>query len=339
MTRTKGVFSWEDVLAQRYQSNKPSPLPRTHPQIQCPQPQPQSRLLARLSPELRLMIWEYVLGGQRIHIIQRSRQRLGHVVCPVPLDVEASTSSPSASASASPSPSTHHTSRNTELYCEVCHGGGIPQPAKEADLARRKKSMLLGLALSCRLIYKESIQKLYTHPTLEFSNPWTASYMRPTIPPESWSSIRSVELRWSFPGHWLPSKDPVRAIYVSAGRAQWIETCAALRALSGLRRFVLVLGRTWFAEELGVLGVFLEPLFGLGVRDRTGRRVLVEEEDIFSDGSASSCSSDGEDWGWSLRSPSSRGSISSVSEGEVTDPSPFPSPLLHVLSPRLWLAL
>lgn len=119
----------------------------------------------------------------------------------------------------------------------------------------------------------------------------------------------------------------MRAIYVSAGRAQWIETCVALRALSGLRGFVLVLGRTWFAEELGVLGVFLEPLFGLGVRDRTGRGVLVEE-DMFSDGSASSCSSDGEDWDGSLRSSSSRGSISSVSEGEVTDSSPsfFSSP-------------
>jgi hypothetical protein len=92
------------------------------------------------------------------------------VVCPVPLDAEASTSSPSASASASPSPSpsTHHTSRNTELFCEICHGGGIPQPAKEGDLARRKKSMLLGLALSCRLMYVYPYPT-HTYPTLTYS--------------------------------------------------------------------------------------------------------------------------------------------------------------------------
>jgi hypothetical protein len=218
MARMKGVFSWEDVLAQRYQSkislsisnlqlfpftvyfyfyfyscfpslplpsqipqpsidcsihshdipgNKPPPLPRKRPQIQCPQPQPQSRLLARLSPELRLMIWEYVLGGQRIHIIQKSQQRLGHVLCPLPLNAETTSSasapeSLSASASASRSSSlssasqlapNHHTRRKSELFCEICHGCGIPQPAKEGDLMRRKKTMLLGLALSCRLMY------------------------------------------------------------------------------------------------------------------------------------------------------------------------------------------
>ncbi|KAJ5748592.1 uncharacterized protein N7511_010288 [Penicillium nucicola] len=165
------------------------------------------------------------------------------------------------------------------------------------------------------IFYKESIQKLYTAPILEFSNPWTASYMRPTVPPESWSSIRSVELRWSFPGHWLPSKDPVRAIYVSAGRAQWIETCVALRAVAGLRSFVLILGRTWFAEELGALGVFLEPLFGLGVRDRGFKGM---------DGDAGDepCSSDGEDWCADLENSSS---VSSVSESERIDTSPASS--------------
>lgn len=28
------------------------------------------------------MIWEMVLGGMRIHIIQRPNRRMGHVVCP-----------------------------------------------------------------------------------------------------------------------------------------------------------------------------------------------------------------------------------------------------------------
>jgi hypothetical protein len=88
------------------------------------------------------MIWEYVLGGQRIHIIQCSQQRLGHVVCPSPLHKGTETSSK------------HHARRNSDQFCDICHGTGIPQPAKEGDLARsRNKVMLLGLALTCRQMY------------------------------------------------------------------------------------------------------------------------------------------------------------------------------------------
>ncbi|KAJ5095817.1 hypothetical protein NUU61_005173 [Penicillium alfredii] len=257
MARIKqGVFSWEDVLAQRYQTNKPPPLPRTRRRtLAAPQAQSQCRLLTRLSPELRVMIWEFALGGLHLHIIQRSGQRLGHVVCPA-----------STSASSKDAP-----------FCEICHGGGIAQPVKEGDLVRAgRQDRLLGVPMACRHMYHESIHLLYTLNTFEFSNPWTLPYLRPTIPTEHWDSLRAIELRWSFPGHWLPSKDPVRAVYVSAGRAQWLETCRALARLPTLRSFVLVLGSTWFSEPVEKLAVFLDPLRGLPVHDKTktgsGRR-------------------------------------------------------------------
>lgn len=161
MARTKqGVFSWEDVLAQRYQckfyrgsndssetmrltrpthatANKPLPLP--YPRRRIPntsQFQSQCRLLSHLSPELRLMIWEYVLSQQRIHIVQCTGQRLGHIVCPL------GTASPDK------------TKTRTVPYCEICTGNGIPQPVKEGDLTRgRPRDELLGLALTCRQMY------------------------------------------------------------------------------------------------------------------------------------------------------------------------------------------
>ena len=166
----KGVFSWEDVLLQRYQSkaitpflllllsiphieytyltdlktgNKPPPLPH-HQTIAFSSPQSQSQLLTRLSPELRLMIWGFVLADQRIHIIQCNK-RLGHVVCPCALEQKAKRSSPS------PSPERHTRPSST---CEICHGTGISQPAKEADLARWNKVKLLSLALTCRQMYE-----------------------------------------------------------------------------------------------------------------------------------------------------------------------------------------
>ncbi|KAJ6110636.1 hypothetical protein N7486_002871 [Penicillium sp. IBT 16267x] len=300
MARMKhGVFSWEDVLAQRYQSNKPPSLPRSRRRtLTTAQPQPQCRLLSRLSPELRLMIWEMVLGGQRLHIIQRNNQRLGHIVCPL--------------GTRNPTSAKEKTTRQAhDSSCEICHGHGIPQPVKEGDLAHvRRTAKLLSPALTCRQMYQESIHLLYTLNTFEFSNPWSLPYMRPTILAEHWDCIRKVELRWSFEGHWLPCKDPVRAIYISAGRAQWLEACRALGRLPTLTSFVLVLNRTWFSEPIEKLSVFLEPLRGLRVQRRSrtiGRQVKGIDEYELGSGSSDEESSS------SLSSSSSSSSSLSLS--------------------------
>ncbi|KAF9888321.1 hypothetical protein FE257_008754 [Aspergillus nanangensis] len=242
MARMKtGVFSWEDVLAQRYQNNKPAALsmPKRHntladpdhPEEEAPPPtelvtQPQCSLLSKLSPELRLLIWELVLGEKRIHIIQQSNRRMGHVVCP----------------------------RNDA--CEICQGGRAPSPSK----CRDNPDALLALSLTCKQIYCESIYQLYTLNVFEFSNTWSLTYLRPTIPSDLWDSIRDVELRWAFPGHWLPSKDPVKTVYFTAGRQQWIETCKALTGMKSLRAFTLQLSGNWFCEPVEKIPVFLEPL-------------------------------------------------------------------------------
>lgn len=133
--------------------NKPPPL-NHHQTIAASEPQLQSQLLARLSPELRLMIWGFVLADQRIHIIQR-KQRLGHIVCPCPLDKE-------TKPKAKPLSPSKYTRQNTTLICDICHGTGISQPAREADLLRAGvKVKLLGLALTCRQMYEKRI----THPS------------------------------------------------------------------------------------------------------------------------------------------------------------------------------
>lgn len=76
----------------------------------------------------------------------------------------------------------------------------------------------------------------------------------------------------------------MRAIYVAAGRAQWLETCDAVKELPALRSFTLVLGSSWFSEPVEKLAVFLEPLGGLRVAQGRGRGyepVEVEgEEDL-----------------------------------------------------------
>ncbi|KAE8132493.1 hypothetical protein BDV38DRAFT_261120 [Aspergillus pseudotamarii] len=256
----KGVFSWEDVLAQRYQNNKPTALPRSRrasaisgraqtEKRSSPASegtvQVQSDLLAKLSPELRLMIWEMVLGGMRIHIVQRPDRRMSHVLCPL---------------------------TNT---CDICRGD-LPQPVKGRA---RTIGNLLALPMTCRQIHCESIYMLYTMNTFEFSNTWSLTYLRPTIPPDLWDAIREVELRWAFPGHWLPSKDPVKTVYFSAGRQQWVETCKALTRMKGLQSFTLQLSGSWFCEAVEKIPVFLEPLRDLNLKQ--GWKLQLPEQPYY----------------------------------------------------------
>ncbi|KAL6229933.1 hypothetical protein BDW75DRAFT_245296 [Aspergillus navahoensis] len=285
MARIKqGVFSWEDVLAHRYQDNKPPALPRprrqsalasrsqsqsqSQPQQKLPDPklnwdiQLQSSLLSKLSPELRMMIWELVLGGVRIHIIQRSNRRMGHVVCPSAVT-------------------------GTEV-CDICRGGLPPSSSSCCSSTERSRSPqvlmrsnLLALPMACKQLYGESIHLLYTLNTFEFSNTWSLTYLHPTVPQDLWDSIRSVELSWAFPGHWLPSKDPVKSVYFSAGRQQWLETCRAVTRMKGLQSFKLHLSGSWFCEPVEKLPVFLEPLSGLHLPGRKRWEVRLPNQPYY----------------------------------------------------------
>ncbi|KAE8551742.1 hypothetical protein EYB25_005632 [Talaromyces marneffei] len=256
MARLKkgGVHSWEDVLAQRYQNDKPSSLPRYRRRkgnirgpaprgleiSQTPDQQPECLLLNKLPPELRLVIWEMVLGGLRLHIIQRSKRRLGCVICP------------------------------QEDTCDICRGV-LQQPVKSTETCCSNVN-LISLLVSCKQIYRESIHLLYSSNTFEFSNTWSLAYLRPTIPPNQWTAIRKVDLKWAFPGHWLPSKDSVKSVYVWAGRQQWIETCKAILLLKNLEEFTLHLTGNWFGEPIEKVPVFLDPLRDLHLRDWPGRK-------------------------------------------------------------------
>jgi hypothetical protein len=118
--------------------------------------------------------------------------------------------------------------------------------------------------MNCR--YQETIHILYSANTFEFSNTWSLTYLHPTIPADQWNAIRAIDLKWAFPGHWLPSKDSVKSVYVWAGRQQWIDTCKAILRMKGLENFTLHLTGNWFGEPVEKVPVFLEPLRGLNLK-------------------------------------------------------------------------
>ena len=158
MTKSiKGIFSWEDVLAQRYlRTSPPSTIqfilvltnPDNHPKYQPNHIQsreqnhgslnqtnyypfqPHSPLLAKLSPELRLLIWEYVLGGRCIHIVQWASRRMGYALCP-----------------------NSDGDGNKGKTCDVCQTGLLSRRACAKRGGKTETRGLLSLLLVCRQMY------------------------------------------------------------------------------------------------------------------------------------------------------------------------------------------
>lgn len=98
--------------------------------------QPHSLLLAKLSPELRLLIWEYVLGGKCIHIVQWANRRMGYVVC--------------TDSDGNGNKNTHKVKGKV---CDVCQTG---LPSRRACAKRGTDTGvrgLLGVMLVCRQMY------------------------------------------------------------------------------------------------------------------------------------------------------------------------------------------
>lgn len=102
--------------------------------------QPHSSLLAKLSPELRLLIWEYVLGGKCIHIVQWANRRMGYVVCP---DSDGNGNKDKDKG-------------RKGRMCDVCQTG---LPSRRACAKRGTDTAsrgLLGVMLVCRQMYAAS---------------------------------------------------------------------------------------------------------------------------------------------------------------------------------------
>lgn len=78
----------------------------------------------------------------------------------------------------------------------------------------------------------------------------------------------------------------MKQIYFTSGRAQWVETCAAVCSLTSLEKFTLVLDGGWFAENVSRIPVFLEPLRDVVIksRSRKSRRRIADTEEEDGDG-------------------------------------------------------
>ncbi|KAF2110739.1 hypothetical protein BDV96DRAFT_199100 [Lophiotrema nucula] len=127
--------------------------------------------LYRLPYEIRDLIWQYALGGHHIHIVKR-RGRLGSVYCPAedPLD----------------------DSRKDLCLLSRNDAGFYTPTAWPPDVKP------LGLLRSCRQIYSEAIEYLYSLNTFSFDDFTLLPIFLSMLLPQRRKLIASLHVSWDF---------------------------------------------------------------------------------------------------------------------------------------------
>ncbi|OCK77253.1 hypothetical protein K432DRAFT_384840 [Lepidopterella palustris CBS 459.81] len=130
-------------------------------------------LLARLPLELRIMIYTEVLGKSFLHI-RTSERQVSHVKCLSMYDNIGCPQSP----------------RQLAQFFFMAHEQAVNMdiPTSSANLA---------LLQTCRQIYTEAINILYSANTFDFAHPGIFTLFIPTIRPQRLAAITSIHIGWS----------------------------------------------------------------------------------------------------------------------------------------------
>ncbi|KAF2649622.1 hypothetical protein K491DRAFT_762286 [Lophiostoma macrostomum CBS 122681] len=140
-----------------------------------------SRLLA-LPPEVRMIIWEFTLGGRRLALF-RDHGRLMHRT----LD-----------STNSEMPGELFSINQKSVLSVARRVGGQGWLRVRAKPQPPAPSQILALPRTCRLIYQETISLLYSKNTFVLLQNNTLLDLCYTILPHRFLSIRSVHIHWQF---------------------------------------------------------------------------------------------------------------------------------------------
>lgn len=141
--------------------------------------QQDSSFLARLPYDVRIIIYEMVLGGKVFHCsAQNQKSPINHYVCNRPDRIDA------------------------EGARHKCSNDVYRQPSLAGDDGARSHTGLLALLLTCRKIYSEAIGTLYSSNTFVYSQNFAAfSFLKCMIPRGRLSCIRNFRLHLRIPRH------------------------------------------------------------------------------------------------------------------------------------------
>lgn len=190
--------------------------------------QSQSQLLTRIPIELRLQIWQYAIGNQTFHIINKYR-RLGHAV----MDADYWRQ--------------HHAERPSLRACSWMYTyGSLPTTKQLAD------RNLCHLLVTCQQIYQEAVALLYSTNTFVVWDLRTVEVLQRCIPLSSWEAIRSLEVN----AMWNRQEDMDLDVWPRAlmQLEAWPAACTALASLPNLRSLKILVANPWYLDQKWLTG-------------------------------------------------------------------------------------
>ncbi|KAE9364359.1 hypothetical protein N431DRAFT_563682 [Stipitochalara longipes BDJ] len=230
-------FDYDPLPPPRIRTNR---LPITRPSSLDSAPslesfsalQPQSRLLKVLPREIRQQIWSHVLGGHTIHL-EIVGARLGCLYC----------------LSADPN---------------TCNDGRCARQMGALALPERV-GKLSSLLTTCRQIYIEAIDILYSSNTFAISDPAVIEYIPLALLPQRINAIRTLRFLWQLPN--TPPIDfpdfpgPGREAHLKRLR-KWKKIWKIISTIAGLRELHIKLNvpGEWATLNREAAVELLEPL-------------------------------------------------------------------------------
>ncbi|KAF2865441.1 hypothetical protein BDV95DRAFT_507112 [Massariosphaeria phaeospora] len=195
--------------------------------------QGQSLFFAMLPVEIRREVYEYVMGGETVHLTLGAKTRFGHFVC----EEEGNRSG-----------------KVGECGCRVLVGG------REC---RRLEGAGLALLKTCRRVYSEAIAHLYTPHTFSLLHLTHLLYLPSRLPAPRLNTIRTLRLRWTLRALPYLRRQPSDRLAYPEDTANWARAWAILAGMQNLRTLYVVLidpRDTWQSAWLSLEETLLEPV-------------------------------------------------------------------------------
>lgn len=141
--------------------------------------QPNSGFLSKLPLDVRMLIYDLVLGGSTIHVSAGdNHSRIYHFICQVPDRITQS-----------------------QIHGQ-CHQLSIQRPSSAPREQYKQATGFLPLLVTCRQVYSEAINTLYNSNTFEFTQIHTAfRFLTRMIPQPRLPAIRHLVLKMAVPRH------------------------------------------------------------------------------------------------------------------------------------------
>ncbi|KAH7342628.1 hypothetical protein BKA65DRAFT_294953 [Rhexocercosporidium sp. MPI-PUGE-AT-0058] len=211
--------------------------------VSAAQAQAQGNLLEILPLEIRQKIWFHVLGAQTIHLWHQQDRDHDHLGCKNCMSADPRTCD---GRCARPGDDPNHRPQLSE-------GSGRP----------------LSLLKTCKQIYQEAIDILYTSNTFTVSYPTTIEFLPLTLLPQRVDTIRNLRFSWDFWGpppfsesFWRGRCSDSGLITLRKRQRAWLNIWRIMAAMTGLRQLYVKLNvdDRWEAISLDNATELLEPI-------------------------------------------------------------------------------